>query len=245
MLEALKPLGGILLLLSISCIPISGRIGDETETLLFEDFYHLLGFDPETNYQVMKWVQPIRYEIIERNGRPSDEIVTEVHRAMLDFSYYSGIPARVSDANEIPNFKVMFQKPNFDANTFFIASDRTIGLCYADIDDGLDYRNGIPAMMIVLPNNSYDQAIKCLEHELMHAFGFWNHTPDREYKTVTSVGRVRETKASITDIFWIKALYSPEMRPGMGPEEAKQAAKQVIKRLYSEFLAYGNTFLNQ
>jgi len=219
---------------------------DPIEDLLYEDFIQLLGFSDETSFQVMKWADPIRYKIIYRNGMPSSEIVDKVHNALQDFSRYSGVPVGLSSEQETPNFKVMFNRPNGQFNTFntpdHIGRDRmNRASCYAMVDDGLDYRKGIQAMMIVLPNNNDNQALKCLEHELMHAFGFWQHVPWREeYSTTLSLGlRRHAVKVTPADALWIKALYSPEIAPGADKSQIEAVARQTINRVYREAISSG------
>lgn len=240
-LKSIYRLVGGFLILAVGLIPAPERSGDEIENLLFEDFYHLLGFSPETNYQVMKWLHPIRYTILIQDDIPAEDIVASVHEVMLTFGELTGVKIKFTTDEDTANFKVRLQRPDFEDNLF--RRPHSLALCYADIDDGRDYFDGIPAMEIVLPNNSYDQAVGCLEHELMHAFGFWQHVPIRpEYRsTLANYSRPNVEQVTKADLIWIWTLYSPELRPGMGPDEAKRAARRAIARVYGEFLALGNT----
>lgn len=99
-------------------------------------------------------------------------------------------------------------------------------LCVANPDDS----NGtILSATLHLPAGDLKDFEECLDHELMHAFGFDGHSHRLE-----STLSYMHNKGALTtwDEILLRTLYSPQLTPGMH----RQAALPVVSRLLAEEL---------
>ena len=67
---------------------------------------------------------------------------------------------------------------------------------------------------------------RCINHEVMHAFGFRSHAHGA--LSILSYKQARQTQLSALDRVMLETLYDPRLQPGMRPAEATTAACAVI-----------------
>ncbi|HEX2886068.1 DUF2927 domain-containing protein [Vineibacter terrae] len=67
---------------------------------------------------------------------------------------------------------------------------------------------------------------RCINHEVMHAFGFRSHA--HAALSILSYKQSRQTDLSALDRVMIETLYDPRLRPGMRPAEAAPMACAVL-----------------
>jgi len=67
---------------------------------------------------------------------------------------------------------------------------------------------------------------RCINHEVMHAFGFRSHA--HAAFSILSYKQARLLELSALDRVMLETLYDPRLRPGMRPTEATAAACTII-----------------
>src|SRR5262249_8137257 len=72
------------------------------------------------------------------------------------------------------------------------------------------------------------QIDNCIIHEALHAFGFPSH-PHGADSVLSYV--YKRTALTTLDVILIKALYDPELRPGLAPLQASVQACQILARM--------------
>lgn len=67
---------------------------------------------------------------------------------------------------------------------------------------------------------------RCINHEVMHAFGFRSHA--HAALSILSYKQARQTQLSALDRVMLETLYDPRLHPGMRPADATAMACAVI-----------------
>lgn len=99
-------------------------------------------------------------------------------------------------------------------------------LCAASPDDS---NGAILSATLHLPAGDLERFEECLDHELMHAFGFDGHS----HRLNSALSYMHNTGSlTVWDEILLRTLYSPQLAPGMH----RQSALPVVSRLLAEEL---------
>ncbi|RED54039.1 DUF2927 domain-containing protein [Aestuariispira insulae] len=178
------------------------------------------------NPYLVRWEGEVRY-FVQVEGSPEPGMLEQIDRAMARVGAVAG--RKVSRAEKLTETNITFTLNATDRDYRINGAERAS--CYANIDEifkpGNQSEDGgkLKKASIYLPGMRPRVMTACLEHEILHVFGFWGHT-QRIRSTMSSF--VSENEMTKWDEMLLKALYSPNLEPGMKREEALKRAEQEL-----------------
>jgi len=190
------------------------------------------GRDNNPNGKALKWVTPIR---IEMQDAQTDADRTIVRKAFSVVTKVTGIPHKIVEKGQKPNFFVRF----VDKKDIFTevaklrgGADRTRGLppqaiCYAHPIG----KNSIVRAHILIARNMGDKVRDiCVLHEIMHAYGLVGHHR-RFFPSILYHIDMSRQALSVNDGIVLRALYDQRIYAGMKREDALPVAAKIIADL--------------
>lgn len=173
------------------------------------------GFERPHVKAIRKWNEPIRVSI-----SPVDKYRAVTAAQLNRFADITATDVRIVDGHEDPaNLEISFvETKDFMVNREYVP-------CYAASkdDDGV-----IESVRIVVSTEKADLIKTCVVHELMHAFGFHNHSGIISSALSPVHGQEEMTP---WDEIALRTLYDERLRPGMLREEAMPVVQGVIREM--------------
>lgn len=191
-----------------------GRLGDFVEELIYGG-----PFDaaiPQAR-GVWRWTGEITVAVQGPGSGTYQDTILDRTRSMARLA---GLAVRPADEGEAATFVVRLStETNFEVRREFVR-------CYANLDS----KDGrIVSAQVVISLGNAKAPPPCMAHELMHAFGFGNHSAI--VRSVLSPVH-GETDLTPWDRLALRVLYDRRLKPGM----SRNAARPVIDELIDEFL---------
>ena len=178
------------------------------------------------NPYLIRWEGEVRY-FVEAEGTPAEGIQGKIDLSMERIGKVAGRPVRRAEDAETAN--IVFTLNATDKDYFINGAERAS--CYANIDEifkpGNDSEEDgrLKKAGVYLPGLRPETIEDCLEHEILHVFGFWGHT--QKIRSTMSAF-ISEDKMTKWDEIILRTLYSPVLEPGMIREKALELAKKEI-----------------
>lgn len=180
------------------------------DDLVFGEDYALDRPAPDT---IWKWSGPIRVSILT-TGR---------HRAIAEaqFRRFAGMTGVSVEILELPERSANLEISFVEDKDFLVNREHVP--CYARVGQS---NGAIDRVRIVISEKDESLIEVCVVHELMHAFGFPNHSG-----AISSVMSPLHGEKQLTswDELVLRALYDARLQPGMVREVAMPIARDVIR----------------
>ncbi len=167
--------------------------------------------------EVTRWEEPLRLYILEAE---TPERRAEVERILARFQQITGLSAGIVGDHASANITLAF-KPNKD----FLANSEYVPCFVRTRRRSGALANATIQVSVADP----DMVKKCIAHELMHSFGFGNHSG--VVSSILSPLHDLET-LSEWDELALRILYHPSVEIGM----TRQEAGPIFRRLIPEFM---------
>ena len=220
------------------CLTLAGCVSpEEVNQRLVEAFDDLVFYVApdrqgktlkQWNPYLIRWEGEVRY-FVKVEGTPAQGIQDKIDLAMRRIGKVASRPVtRIQDSGQA---NIVFTLNATDQDYFINGAERAS--CYANIDEifkpGNDSEeNGrLKKAGIYLPGLRPEAMENCLEHEILHVFGFWGHT--QKIRSTMSAF-ISEDKMTKWDEIILRTLYSPALEPGMDRDKALELAEKEIYR---------------
>ncbi len=173
---------------------------------------------------LIKWMSDIR---IQLNGEYTNSDLNEVKRFIAELSPLIA-PLKIQLDSIHPNLQIYFVPKRKFSN--YISSfrrdifDNKIAVTLPSYDASYKINS---AVITVVPFLSERQSTRALQHEILHAIGFMNHSKDRK-STLFPICKPKFARRTLTvnDAFAIRTLYDEKIFPGFGVKDFEIILKQ-------------------
>lgn len=177
------------------------------------------GLDRESPNEIRKWTETIRVKI---TGDDADKYRPEVEAQLRRVSKLTGVEVEIA---ELP-----VAETNYEVR-FVPTEDFLVNKEYVPCAVGVKWNEGVIEGTLIRISTAEKGLIKpCIIHEVMHSFGFGNHSG-----VISSILSPFHGEDDFTpwDEIALRALYAPRLRAGMTREEAMSVANEVLREVAS------------
>lgn len=170
------------------------------------------------NEVLVRWEGEIRYFLI---GETDDPIADKTLKSLNEIAALANVPVVAAKSRSDANFRIFL-----DREKDYLINDNEIAGCYAQTR--ANKRGHLVRVSVHLPMLAKEAAEGCIDHELLHAFGFRGHT-HRIRSTMSYVSG--EDQWTRWDRVLVRALYHEDMPVAAQRPEALAIAKGLIPDL--------------
>lgn len=170
------------------------------------------------NLTLVRWNDPIHYAVI---GDRDDPLAAMSIASLKKIAAVADVEVNAAEDPDDANFNIYL-----DETKDYVINGNESASCYAHTDSNDE--GDLTLGEIHLPVARRQSAESCLDHEVLHAFGFRGHT-HRIRSTISYVGS--EDEWTRWDRILIRALYDPQMPPAAYRDEALDVAEMLIPEL--------------
>lgn len=198
---------------------VNDRLVQSFDDLVFFVAPDSHGHDVDQTYErLVRWDEEIHYIIL---GVDDEALSSQSEAALLKIAKIANVQVRKVKTVGDANFKIYI-----DNEKEFVINDNQLASCYTHAE--ASERGGIRKADIHLPFKMGRVAEKCVEHELLHGFGFRGHA----HRIRSAMSYVAgQDEMSRWDRILLKALYHPTMPTAADRDDALAVARGLIPQL--------------